>query len=199
MSSAQQKPKAKRDTKRLILDICERYLMQWGYNVFSYHHIADELGVKNAAIHYHFRTKSDLAVAVLLRYRARFIRWTQTVESLPPQAQLDAYMRLSLHFVLNQRVGVLVTLGTEYNTLPEPLQEQVKLLQDEIFTWFAALLERGRSSGDFVFNGTAHAMASLIATTRLGSQLLGRVRGIEPFEEVVEQVHFIVGMKRNSP
>ncbi|MEO5888070.1 MAG: helix-turn-helix domain-containing protein, partial [Anaerolineales bacterium] len=60
------------NTQRAILDLAESLLQDRGFNGFSYAHIASELNVENAAIHYHFRTKEALACAVVKRYRDRF-------------------------------------------------------------------------------------------------------------------------------
>jgi TetR/AcrR family transcriptional repressor of nem operon len=60
------------NTNRAISDLAESLLQDKGFNDFSYAHIASELGVKNAAIHYHYPTKEDLSCAVVQRYRDRF-------------------------------------------------------------------------------------------------------------------------------
>ena len=49
-----------RNTRGAILDAAEELLQRRGYNAFSYHHIAVQLGIRNAAIHYHFPAKEDL-------------------------------------------------------------------------------------------------------------------------------------------
>ncbi|MCB9111119.1 MAG: TetR/AcrR family transcriptional regulator [Anaerolineales bacterium] len=63
------------NSKRTILNLAESLLQDKGFNGFSYANIASELGVKNAAIHYHFPSKEDLGVAVIKRYRERFKLW----------------------------------------------------------------------------------------------------------------------------
>ena len=58
-----------RDTDEQILNAAEDLLQRRGYNAFSYHHIAIQLGVRNAAIHYHFPSKEDLGVALVKRFQ----------------------------------------------------------------------------------------------------------------------------------
>jgi len=79
------------NTKRKILDLTEALLQDKGFNGFSYAHIAAELGVKNAAIHYHFPTKEALGCAVIQRYRDRFQLWINNsrVKDLSPIEKLD--------------------------------------------------------------------------------------------------------------
>ncbi|HEY3475881.1 MAG TPA: TetR/AcrR family transcriptional regulator, partial [Anaerolineales bacterium] len=50
------------NSKRTILNMAEDLLQYKGFNGFSYAHISSKLGVKNAAIHYHFPTKEDLSL-----------------------------------------------------------------------------------------------------------------------------------------
>ena len=42
------------DTREQIIDRASELMMQRGFNGFSYSDISAPLGVKNAAIHYHF-------------------------------------------------------------------------------------------------------------------------------------------------
>jgi len=64
----------KPDTRKLILDTAEELLLTRSFSAFSYSNIASALGVKNAAIHYHFPSKTDLGVALVARFRRRFQR-----------------------------------------------------------------------------------------------------------------------------
>ena len=59
----------RRDTREEILNTAESLWQHRGYNAFSYHHIAVQLGIRNAAIHYHFPGKEDLGVELIRRYR----------------------------------------------------------------------------------------------------------------------------------
>ena len=57
------------DTRDQIMDRAAHLLMSRGFNGFSYRDISAHLGVKNAAIHYHFPAKKDLALALVDEYR----------------------------------------------------------------------------------------------------------------------------------
>ena len=57
------------DTRDQIMDRAAQLLMSRGFNGFSYRDISSHLGVKNAAVHYHFPAKTDLAMALLGEYR----------------------------------------------------------------------------------------------------------------------------------
>ncbi|MFO1393552.1 MAG: helix-turn-helix domain-containing protein [Steroidobacteraceae bacterium] len=53
------------DTKTRILEAAFRRLAQQGYAALSTREIARDAGVNHALIHYHFRTKDQLVIAVL--------------------------------------------------------------------------------------------------------------------------------------
>ncbi|WP_181919204.1 TetR/AcrR family transcriptional regulator [Alkalilimnicola ehrlichii] len=64
-----------RNTRQQILVAAEDLLLTRGFQGFSYHHIAERLGVRNAAIHYYFPSKNDLGLALLRRHREHFRWW----------------------------------------------------------------------------------------------------------------------------
>ena len=82
-------------TKRKILDLAESLLQQRGYNAFSYHHLSSELGIKNAAIHYHFPSKEGLGIKIIERTHDRFKKWTSNPENriLSAKEQLDWFIK----------------------------------------------------------------------------------------------------------
>jgi TetR/AcrR family transcriptional repressor of nem operon len=60
------------DTATQILDVAERLAQIRGFNAFSYADVAGELGLTNAALHYHFPSKAELGEALIVRYAIRF-------------------------------------------------------------------------------------------------------------------------------
>ena len=57
------------DTRSRILDVAEDLLQDRGFNGFSYKDVAGALGIRNAAVHYHFPAKADLGVELVERAR----------------------------------------------------------------------------------------------------------------------------------
>lgn len=55
------------DTRTKILDLAEGYTQEKGFAGFSYLDIAKELDVTTASIHYQYKAKTDLALALLKR------------------------------------------------------------------------------------------------------------------------------------
>jgi len=46
------------DTRTRILDLAEGLTQAKGFKGFSYLDLAEEIGIKNSSIHYHFKAKS---------------------------------------------------------------------------------------------------------------------------------------------
>ena len=67
--SGQTKP----DTKTRILDAADEIFVRRGIDGARMQEIADHAGVNKALLHYHFRSKADLARAVWLRIASSFV------------------------------------------------------------------------------------------------------------------------------
>jgi AcrR family transcriptional regulator len=172
------------------MDLAESFLQERGFNGFSYAHIADALDVKNAAVHYHFRTKDELACAVIQRYRDRFQLWIHNsrIKDLSPQEKLDWFFSIYTNTRAdNGKVCLAGSLETEFNSLPSSLREQTEALTRELLTWIQATLQEGREAGVFRFDGDAASKAALILSSLQGALQMARALGTETFHAVVEQ------------
>jgi TetR/AcrR family transcriptional repressor of nem operon len=178
------------NTKRAILDLAESFLQDKGYNGFSYAHISAELGVKNAAIHYHFPSKEVLAGAVIQRYRDRFQLWINNarIKNLSPQEKLDWFFSIYTNTRAdNGKVCLAGSLETEFNSLPASLREQTEALTRELLAWLQATLNEGREAGVFHFSGDPASKAALILSSLQGALQMARALGTSKFHAVVQQ------------
>ena len=178
------------NTRRAILDLAETFLQEKGFNGFSYAHIAKELDVKNAAIHYHFPTKDELGCAVIQRYRDRFQLWINNsrIKDISPQEKLDWFFSIYTNTRAdNGKVCLAGSLETEFNSLPVPLQEQTEALTRELLSWLQTTLQEGREAGVFHFGGDASSKAALILSSLQGALQMARALGTDKFHAVVKQ------------
>jgi len=178
------------NTKRAILDLAESLLQDKGFNGFSYAHISSELGVKNAAIHYHFPTKEALVCAVVQRYRDRFQLWVNNarVRDLSPQEKLNWFFDIYANMRADHgKVCLAGSLETEFHSLPDALRQQTEALTGELLAWLGTTLDQGREAGVFQFNGDPADKAALILSSLQGALQLARALGAEKFHAVVEQ------------
>ena len=178
------------NTQRAILDLAESFLQDKGFNGFSYAHIAKELGVKNAAIHYHFPSKEALACAVIQRYRDRFQLWINNarIKDLAPQEKLDWFFSIYTNTRAdNGKVCLAGSLETEFNSLPASLREQTEALTRELLAWLQATLNEGKEAGVFHFGGDPASKAALILSSLQGALQMARALGTSKFHAVVQQ------------
>src|SRR5512134_344504 len=126
------------NSKRTIMNMAEDLLQCKGFNGFSYAHIASELGVKNAAIHYHFPTKEDLSIAVIRRYRERFQLWINNsrIKDLSPEKKLDWFFSIYSDMRADKgKVCLVGSMEAEFNSIPAGLQAEVGALHQELLEW----------------------------------------------------------------
>lgn len=179
------------NSKRTILNLAETLLQDKGFNGFSYAHIASELGVKNAAIHYHYPTKEVLGCAVVKRYRDRFQLWVNNsrVKDLSPKDKLDWFFNIYIDMRADKgKVCLVGSMEAEFNSIPEELQDEVAALHKELLTWLQTMLAEGRAAGAFNFNGEPANKAALILSSLQGGLQMARALGTKKFRDVVEQI-----------
>jgi len=165
------------DTARQILNLAEALWLERGFNGFSYHHLAEPLGLKNAAIHYHYPGKVDLGLALIARFRRRFLRQAGQIELTCPDpwGKLEWYVELITHqYAEDERICPTGMLAAELATLPAPMQAEARLLMTELYEWCAAVLRDGVERGHFRFAGRAEDKAALILATLQGALQLAR-------------------------
>jgi AcrR family transcriptional regulator len=172
------------------MDLAEALLHDKGYNGFSYADISSELGVKNAAVHYHFRTKQELAVAVIQRYRDRFKLWVNNarVKDLPPERKLDWFFGIYAQMRAdNGKVCLAGVLETEFNSIPEAVRAQTQAMTGEFLEWLEAALQEGREAGVFHFGGSAADKSALILASLQGALQMARALGTKKLNAVLQQ------------
>jgi TetR/AcrR family transcriptional repressor of nem operon len=187
------------DTATQILDAAERLVQGRGFNGFSYAHVAAELNITKAALHYHFAGKAELGEALIARYAARFADALASVESRYEDAasRLDAYADLYLDVLRNKRMCLCGMLAAEYQTLPAPMQDAVVRFFAENETWLTRVLERGQAEGTLQFEGPSSEVARMIVSGLEGAMLVAR-----PFDDVARfqavAHHLLAGLRHTS-
>jgi TetR/AcrR family transcriptional repressor of nem operon len=179
------------DTREAILDIAERLVQARGFNGFSYAHIAAELGMTKAGLHYHFASKAELGGALISRYAARFAEALTCIDALQVSAvdRLADYTGLYLGVLRDQRMCLCGMLAAEYHTLPDVMRNAVVAFFDTNHAWLVRVLEEGRAQGTIRFAGQAKDAAQMIVGTLEGAMLVARPYGdVTRFQAVADQL-----------
>ena len=167
------------DTATRILDVAERLVEVRGFNGFSYADVSSEMKITTAALHYHFANKSDLGVALIVRYTSRFEDALHAVETRTTDApeRLKAYADLYLDVLNNKRMCLCGMMAAEHETLPEPMQEAVVEFFSRNQVWLSRVLKDGKAKGTISFHESANKTARTIIGTLEGAMLLARLFG----------------------
>jgi len=179
------------NTKQKILDIAESLLGKRGFNGFSYKHISSLLGIKNAAVHYYYPTKSDLGVELTLRARNRLENWTTDIESkdLDPSQKMEAFFDFYEDFLESEdRTLFTSALEANFNILPEEMQQEARMLVFSYLSWLEKVLRQGREEGLFSFEGTALEQAHMIWAIMNGTMYLAQIIDRTCLDTTMKQV-----------
>lgn len=178
------------DTRQQILELAENLIRSKGYNSFSYHEIAVGLGIKNAAIHYHFPTKEVLGLEVIRNNIQQFKDFEERVKELTPEEQLDEFIQIYDTNCDTGRVCLVGAISVEYFGLPENMTLVMQGLTQLTHSWLTRLMKAGQSAGAFHFR-TAPAQKALMIITNLAAGIqLARFMGRESFREIIKGLKY---------
>jgi AcrR family transcriptional regulator len=178
------------DTRNQIIDKAADLLMKHGYNGFSYRDISTHLGVKNAAVHYHFPSKADLGVALVADYQ-RILR-EQTSEFMayggPALPQLEGLFSFTEHQFCNGRcICPFGAFAVDFSDLPEDVRAATEKFMSDSVKWLTRVLETGRERNEFRFAGDAGAKALSILAALSGARQMARIHGPDVLTRIIGQ------------
>jgi TetR/AcrR family transcriptional repressor of nem operon len=176
---AARKQRGEGDTASRILDVAEQLAQSRGFNGFSYADIASELGITTASLHYHFPGKAELGEALIRRYAARFAEALVGIDARggDAAAKLDAYAAIYGDVLRAKRMCLCGMLAAEYDTLPDPMREQIVGFFDANEAWLTATLEQGQAEGTLHVTGAPGDAAQTIVSGLEGAMLVARPYG----------------------
>lgn len=176
------------DTRTAILDIGEALIRSKGYHSFSYKDIAQQLKVKNAAIHYHFTSKSDLGVAILDKAIAHVHISSKKWKSLPEDEQFKKFLHTYFESHTRGMVCLMGALSASYETLPAEMQAKLQKMGEVILEWLTGCLAEGKRKKIFHFEEKPDVKATMLVSNMLSSLLLSRALGKKYFSTIHRQV-----------
>jgi len=159
------------NTKTKILDLAEAFTQEKGFNGFSYLDIADEIGIKAASVHYHYKNKDDLAAGIVERTHEHhmkvFKNMLVTIDD--PKVRLEAVTDHFKAYAAQNKFCLCGMLAAELYSV----SERVCKLLDKYFRDFEIWLAQQ-------FEEMGHKDSSIRALHFLsaleGSLLLARLR-----------------------
>lgn len=185
-------------TRNDIIALAEGLIRTRGYNAFSYKDIAGTLGIKNAAVHYHFPSKSDLGRAVIEQIATVFHRQKKVWEPLSPTEKLDAFIGVYEQSQQQEYVCFMGALSAAYATLPSEMQQALSVTSMEIRNWVCSFLEEGKNRGTFHYTCSAREMTDLIISSLMSSLLLSRVGKCDVLESVKQAIYNLLVIQKEN-
>jgi TetR/AcrR family transcriptional repressor of nem operon len=184
-------------TREQIIDTAFQLMLQRGMNGFSYRDISEPLGVKNAAIHYHFPNKTDLIKAlidenhqVLRRSTSEFMAYGGSART-----QLEGLFA----FTTNQcecgrPICMVGALAIDYDELSDEIKEANQRFMKDSVNWLTRVMSVGREQGEFKFNGDAMSKALSILAMIQGARQMARIHGMDYLENIFQQIRTDLGI-----
>lgn len=179
------------NTREQIIDTAFKLLLQRGMNGFSYRDIADPLGVKNAAIHYHFPSKTDLVRALIEQSHQLLKQATAEFMAYggPARPQLEGLFHFTrTQMELGRPVCMVGALSVDYEELTDANKRCLDRFMTDTVSWLAKVLETGRTQGEFDFRGGAQSKAVSLLAMIQGARQLSRIHGMKMLDCTFEQI-----------
>ncbi len=174
------------DTKEEILRIGKQFIQFYGYNAFSYADIARELNVKNAAVHYHFRGKEDLLLALVDNYIENYTALARQLQhsTLTAIGKLDKFIEPYTTLCETESICIIGSIASDYKTLPESVKEKISSLIELVMGLVEQTLRDGKKKGELHFKETPRTQALLIMTNLAAGVQLARISGKKDYESI---------------
>jgi TetR/AcrR family transcriptional regulator, transcriptional repressor for nem operon len=130
------------DTKSRLLDAAAPLVQTRGYNGFSFHDLAETVGVRTASIHYHFPTKADLCQALVARYTRDFMAALGDPNEGTPDDRLKQYVGLFRAALMEGRMCLCGMIGAEVGGVPDDVGQSIRSFFSANEDWLASIYTR---------------------------------------------------------
>lgn len=159
------------DTKTKILELAEIYTQTKGFNAFSYLDLAADIGIKSASIHYYFKSKDDLAYALVERsHEAHSLAFrNMDIEIDKPEDRLAAVKDYFKNYIKEDKFCLCGMMSAELQSISPKVRKKVDLYFTDFQVWLAKQ-----------FKALGHADSNFLAlrylSTLEGALLIARVK-----------------------
>jgi TetR/AcrR family transcriptional repressor of nem operon len=184
-------------TRDQIIDQAFQLMLQRGLHGFSYRDISEPLGVKNAAIHYHFPNKMDLIKALIDENHQHLRRSTSEFMAYggPAMPQLEGLFAFTMNQCQCGRPICMVgALAIDYDELNDDIKNANDRFMKDSVNWLTKVMETGREQDEFKFNGDPMSKAVSILAMIQGARQMARVHGLDYLERIFDQIRIDLGI-----
>lgn len=172
-------------TKDHILDIAERLVMRAGPLAFSYADIAAELGVRTAAVHYHFPTKDTLLLAVFRRAADRFDAVCRDAAVEGPVARVSRFVQHYRASVTDDRICMVGAFGAVLPHLAADVRGEAERFARGIAVWMTETIAEGQRLGAVRSSFQPSLLALRLLSNLIAGVQLRRLLGTDVLESMI--------------
>ncbi|SFP53038.1 TetR/AcrR family transcriptional regulator [Parafilimonas terrae] len=176
------------DTRIEIVKIADALIREKGYNAFSFTDIARQLNIKNASVHYHFPTKTDLGIAIIHQHQQQLSAIIKNNQDSDCMKKMNAFFSIYTIAKSENKICLVGSLATDLYTVEPEIQDELKKLVKHILGWVTAILEEGRAKKVFYFDIDARTKALMIVTNMLAAVQLTRLTTKKDFEKIKQTI-----------
>jgi len=177
-----------KDTRTTILDVAQDILQRQSISGVSFQLLADRIGIKKGSMYYHFKTKDDLAIAILDRASKDLKTSFERGKHKTAVQQLDFFFMIYEKFIgPGQRMCPGGCFASEWEKISEPVKQSVRKVLKIQIEGIRDILILGNERSEFIkHNQEVQQLASWIISSLQGGILTSRV------EENNEHYNFAV-------
>ena len=182
-----------------IADLAEHYIQTRGFNGFSFRDIQNELCITTASIHYHFKTKQDLAQTVIERYVQRYQAKLNKLyqQNELAQSKLTAFAKEFVKTHQNNKLCLCGMLASDIYSLSQEIFMPLNRFVDINQTWLSDVIKQGIANNEFQKDINPEGIAKLYFSALEGSLLMGQFRRSDNIEVIAKNL--ITTLKTNEP
>lgn len=171
-------PSAYSRTAMRLMDAAQELIQHRGYNAFSYHDLADIVGIKTASIHYHFKTKADLGEALVRRYTDRLETSLAELDRRKRSARGRLKGFIDMYRKTGERDALCLcgSMAADAETLSEGTRQAVADYLGRCESWLDKAIRAGITGGEFGRAADATQIAQLMVASLQGALLIHRAR-----------------------
>ena len=137
------------NTKEKIFYTCAEMLSDIGFNAFSFHDIAKNIGIKTSSIHYYFPTKADLIVAIIRYSQNEQITLFTSISEKMPQEKLAILIDFYVDLADSGKMCPIVAISSDMKDIDLNIKLELRRFYDFLSDWLRSTLEEGISKHHF--------------------------------------------------
>ncbi|MBX2987728.1 MAG: TetR/AcrR family transcriptional regulator [Bdellovibrionaceae bacterium] len=166
----------KEGTKIRALREATGLLQTFGFNGFSFQHVADLLGIRKPSLYDHFASKEELGEEMVKDYHQRFLRWAESVQEREPRERIQALFDLFRDFSSDSgKLCPMSAMIADYHSVSKNTRKLLRKMFSSQEAWVVECVAEGQKKKIFRRDLPARELAQAVMSAGLGAQLIARV------------------------